>query len=79
MRVILHPEASREVEAAFYWYEGKAENLGLKFIEEVGRAIETIRAMPASWPLYRRDLGVRRFSLCIGFPSGFFTDLQLLQ
>jgi plasmid stabilization system protein ParE len=61
MRVVLHPEAFAELEAAFYWYEGKAVNLGQEFLEEVDWGVAAIRESPMRWPLYREEFGVRRF------------------
>jgi plasmid stabilization system protein ParE len=69
MRVVIQPEASTELEDAFRWYENKAEDLGHDFLEEIDRGIAAIRRMPTVWPLYQKDLGVRRF-LVHRFPFG---------
>lgn len=68
-RVSVHPEAYAELEAARSWYEAKAENLGNEFLDEIDRAIATIRESPSTWPLYHRGLQLRRF-LVHRFPFG---------
>ena len=57
--VEVHPEVYDELEEARSWYENNAEGLGADFLEEVERAINTIRRTPEAWPVYMDD--VRRF------------------
>jgi hypothetical protein len=38
MRVVSHPEADQELEAAALWYEGRQPDLGDDFLDEFGSA-----------------------------------------
>lgn len=58
-RVIFHPEASREIEQAFAWYEERVTGLGRKFFSEVEAAVNAIQDSPDTWPNYAA--GARRF------------------
>lgn len=44
--VQLLPEAVREVEAAFWWYEGQRRGLGLEFLLAFDAAVEALRRLP---------------------------------
>ena len=44
--VQLLPEAVREVEEAFWWYEGQRRGLGLEFLLSFDAAIEALRRLP---------------------------------
>ena len=44
--VQLLPEAVREVEEAFWWYEGQRRGLGLEFLLAFDAAIEAVRRLP---------------------------------
>ena len=60
-KVELHPEVYGELEHSRSWYEEKSKNLGMEFLAEVDLAIKAISEMPAVWPLYDSDKGLRRF------------------
>jgi len=61
LRIEIHPEVYSELEQARSWYEDRARGLGIKFLDEVDRAINTIRQFPDTWPPYFE--GTRRFLL----------------
>jgi plasmid stabilization system protein ParE len=44
----LLPEAVREVEEAFWWYEGQRHGLGLEFLLAFDAAVEALRRLPES-------------------------------
>ena len=67
--VEVHPEVYAELENSRAWYADRAENLGAGFLDEVNRAIETLRAAPAMWPLYDKRQAIRRY-LVHRFPYG---------
>jgi hypothetical protein len=58
-QIKIHSEAYLEINAAKQWYESQSEGLGDQFVDEVDRAIECIRELPESWPVYMS--GTRRF------------------
>jgi len=61
MTVRLHAGARAELEDAALWYEQEQEGLGAAFLAEVARAAATIEEAPATWPLFRKSTGIRRF------------------
>jgi toxin ParE1/3/4 len=64
VRLELHPEAAREVEAAVEWYEGQRTGLGAEFFAEFRRSLQVIAEAPRANPPWSggraRDLEVRR-------------------
>lgn len=68
-KVDVHPDVYAELEHSRAWYEERAKNLGADFLEEVDRAIETVREAPAIWPLRDGSRGIRRY-LIHRFPYG---------
>ncbi len=68
MRVVSHPEANQELEAAAVWYEERQTGLGDDFISEFERALSRIVAEPQRWRLVRganRQLNFHRFPYAI--------------
>jgi len=58
-QVEIHPEVYEELEQTRAWYEKNLAGLGSGFLDEVDKAITTIRRAPEAWPFYVGD--VRRF------------------
>ena len=72
MRLRLHPEAAIEATATAEWYDGESAGLGVVFLEELDRGLNSILEAPFTWPLWPEvpeELGVRRF-LLDRFPFG---------
>lgn len=67
MNIRYHPEASREIDEAFEWYESQNAGLGLKFIEEAETTVHRILNFPELHPTVFKNL--RRAILPI-FPYG---------
>jgi plasmid stabilization system protein ParE len=67
MMVRYHPEASKEVEEAFEWYETNQPGLGPKLIDEIEAAIHRIRNFPHLHPHVLKD--IRKAAIAI-FPYG---------
>ncbi len=61
LQVEIHPEAYNELEQSRSWYENQAKDLGIKFLNEVELAINTIRQFPDIWSSYCEK--TRRFLL----------------
>lgn len=61
LQIEIHPEVYNELEQAWSWYEDRARGLGIKFLDEVDRAINTIQQFPNTWPPYFE--ATRRFLL----------------
>jgi len=61
MRVIYHRLARIDAIEAAQFYTSRREELGADFIEEVDRAVATIRKHPARWAIIHDD--VRQFML----------------
>jgi hypothetical protein len=51
MRVVIHDDASRELEEDAAWYEHQEAELGAGLLEEATRALVTISEAPRVWPL----------------------------
>jgi len=60
-KVDVHPNVYAELEHSRAWYEERAKNLGMEFLVEVNRAIETVREMPALWPVRDEAREIRRY------------------
>ena len=59
--VELHEGAFVDVREALKWYQARSPDLAADFVEELGRAIETIREAPDRWPTGMND--TRKFLL----------------
>jgi toxin ParE1/3/4 len=64
VRLELHPEAVREVDAAVDWYEGQRAGLGAEFFTELRWNLQVIAEAPRATPPWfggqARDLELRR-------------------
>lgn len=63
-KIIIRPEAAREVQQAFDWYEEQSKGLGAEFLRAVEACLSAIRRNPFAYPMVyeqtRRAL-LRRF------------------
>lgn len=48
--VEFRPEAEREIEAAFAWYEEQRTGLGMRFVDALHAATRTISELPEGAP-----------------------------
>ena len=60
-QVEYHEGATADVKNAVAWYQGRSPRAALDFIEELDRAVDTIREAPDRWPAGRNN--TRRFLL----------------
>lgn len=67
--IIVRPEAAREVQEAFDWYEEKSEGLGLEFLRAADACMAGIKRNPFASPVIYQE--VRR-SLLRRFPYALF-------
>ncbi len=68
MRVVSHPEADEELEAAALWYEERQPGLGGAFLDQFERTLRRIVAEPERWRKIRGDnrkLNFQRFPYAI--------------
>jgi toxin ParE2 len=68
MRVVSHPEADAELEAAALWYEERQPGLGGDFLDEFERTLRRILSEPERWRQIRgenRKLNFQRFPFAI--------------
>jgi hypothetical protein len=49
MRVVSHPEADDELEAAALWYEERQPGLGNDFLDQFERTLRHVVAEPERW------------------------------
>ncbi len=49
--IIVHPEAAREVQEAFDWYEEKSEGLGLEFLRTADACLSGVKRNPLAFPM----------------------------
>ena len=63
-QVIVRPEAAREIQEAFDWYEERSEGLGLEFLRAADVCLSSVRRNPEAYSIaheqVRRAL-LRRF------------------
>jgi toxin ParE1/3/4 len=48
---IFHEEAKAELKEAVTWYDNKCRGLGLRFAEDMSRAVRCIQEDPQRWPV----------------------------
>ncbi|MGH8273024.1 MAG: type II toxin-antitoxin system RelE/ParE family toxin [Gammaproteobacteria bacterium] len=80
MNLIIHPEASVDIQEEADYYENIQPGLGLAFLDEVDAAIETVLSMPQAFPERRKDIRIFIFAR---FPFSLLyraneTELQVL-
>jgi toxin ParE1/3/4 len=56
-----HQGAAADVKSAVVWYRGRSPKAASDFVEELDRAVDTIREAPGRWPMGKND--TRRFLL----------------
>ena len=71
--LIIRPEAENDLTAAYGWYEGQREGLGLEYLLCVEAVVGAIGRHPLAHPLVHRN--VRR-ALVRRFPYGVFCFLD---
>jgi hypothetical protein len=71
MRVVSHPEADEELEAAALWYEERQPGLGEDFLDEFERTLSRIVAEPERWGKFR---GTLANSISHAFLTRVFTE-----
>lgn len=68
MRVVSHPEAEAELEAAALWYDERQPGLGDDFLDEFEHTLRRIVAEPLRWRTIQGDnrkLNFHRFPYAI--------------
>jgi plasmid stabilization system protein ParE len=68
MRVVSHPEADQELEAAALWYNQQQSGLGEHFLTEFESTLRRIVAQPQRWRILQGDnrkLNFHRFPYAI--------------
>ncbi len=68
MRVVSHPEADQELEAAVLWYDQQQSGLGEQFLSEFERTLRRIVTRPLRWRTLQGDnrkLNFHRFPCAI--------------
>lgn len=63
MRVVSHPEADEELEAAALWYEQRQPGLGDDFLDQFERTLRRIVAEPERWRKIRGENRKLNFDL----------------
>jgi toxin ParE1/3/4 len=64
LRVIFRPEAEREVQQAYVWYEERQPELGATFLERLEACVQIISRHPELFPVvykHVRQAPLRRF------------------
>ena len=68
MRIVSHPEADQELEAAALWYEQRQPGLGDDFLNDFTATLRRIEKEPERWRILRgenRKLNFDRFPYAI--------------
>lgn len=68
-KVVIRPEAAREIQDAFDWYEERSEGLGPEFLRAADACLAGARRNPAAYRVVHRQ--VRR-ALLRKFPYALF-------
>jgi toxin ParE1/3/4 len=71
--IVVRPEAAREVQEAFDWYEGRSEGLGLEFLRAADACLAGVRRNPSAFPKVHKE--VRR-ALIRKFPYALFYIIE---
>ncbi|MGI8654261.1 MAG: type II toxin-antitoxin system RelE/ParE family toxin [Pyrinomonadaceae bacterium] len=67
--IIVRPEAAREVQEAFDWYQEKTEGLGLEFLRAADACLAGIQRSPFASPMMYQEI---RRALLRKFPYILF-------
>jgi hypothetical protein len=73
MRVVSHPEADQELEAAALWYDERQPGLGDDLLDEFEQTLRRVLDEPARWRKIRGDnrkLNFRRFPYALVYSLG---------
>nr|MDO8109796.1 type II toxin-antitoxin system RelE/ParE family toxin [Candidatus Sigynarchaeota archaeon] len=70
---VILQDAEKEMTEAVQFYEAQAKGLGVEFLSEVERAIQSIRETPETWPILEGDL---RRRLLRRFPFGILYRIE---
>ena len=54
--IIVRPEAAREVQEAFEWYEERSEGLGLEFLRAADACLAGVRRNPLAAPIAYQEI-----------------------
>jgi plasmid stabilization system protein ParE len=73
LRVRFKPEAERDLQEAFEWYQGRRRGLGDEFLLAVEASIQVIERTPLVFPEVHRQI---RRGLVRRFPYGIFFVLE---
>lgn len=68
MKVVIKPEAERDLADAAIWYQGEADGLGIAFVGEIDATLSRFAARPALYPRVRGNVRralVRRFPFAV--------------
>ncbi|HYW74414.1 MAG TPA: type II toxin-antitoxin system RelE/ParE family toxin [Pyrinomonadaceae bacterium] len=68
-RTFVRPEAQSDIREAARWYEARESGLGLRFLGEVGTALNHIKSNPGAFPMIEEN--VRR-ALLHKFPYSIY-------
>jgi toxin ParE1/3/4 len=66
--IIFRPEAEREFDEAFDWYNARQPGLGIRFVAAVQAVFDSIAALPKMHAVVLADVRkavVRRFTYCV--------------
>jgi plasmid stabilization system protein ParE len=73
MKLKYHPEASKEIDEAYNWYEAQQADLGLNFINEAEASVLRLLSFPNLNPEISK--GIRRAIMPI-FPYGIIYSIN---
>jgi len=68
-RIVVRPEAAREVQEAFDWYEQRSEGLGLEFLRAADACLAGVQRNPMAFPKAHKEM---RRVLMRRFPYALF-------
>lgn len=54
--IVVRPEAAREVQEAFDWYEEKSEGLGLEFLRAADACLAGVKRSPRAFPTVHEQI-----------------------
>jgi plasmid stabilization system protein ParE len=79
-KIDLSPNATKDLQRSFEWYESQSTGLGYRFIEFVEKVLDIMESHPESFPVKRnslREASIQRFPYLIVYE--YFPKIQKIN
>ncbi|MDJ0516861.1 MAG: type II toxin-antitoxin system RelE/ParE family toxin [Trichodesmium sp. MO_231.B1] len=72
-KIIIQPEAEKDLDAAYVWYENSRQELGEEFLNAIDNCLSLIQANPFAYPIIYKQI---HRTIVRKFPYGIFYLLK---